>query len=168
MAFLDELFSRVDIDYRQHRELEQLRVELADARLDAAPRRALGALLQRVERLELINRALVELIVAKGLVTADELSVMTQQVDLLDGVEDGRISAEVHARAPTCGACGRYVNPARAACVYCGEAVAEAVKPRRPARAVTCAMCAASVPERSTYFTSRGVICEPCFIESEG
>ena len=164
MAFFDDVFYRFDIDSRQHMDIERLKFDLESAQIgEANTARALRQVVRRVEQLEMMNRTLLEVLLAKGLCTRDELEVMMQQIDLLDGVEDGRISAQVHEQAPTCGTCGRYVNPKRTACVYCETPVAQQTKQRAPVRTVTCSSCAATVPERSTYFGEAGVVCSACF-----
>ncbi len=147
--------------YRHSREIEELQMQVNHA---PDHTRALQAMQARLNQVELLNRSLIELLTAKGVLTEQELSVMMQQVDLLDGVEDGKISAQVHANAPRCGACGRYANPKRQQCVYCGEQLRiKAAQKARPVRMVTCAQCRSDVPEQSTYYAEQGVLCEGCF-----
>ncbi|MEL6344709.1 MAG: hypothetical protein AAFV53_16450 [Myxococcota bacterium] len=166
MSFFDNLF--VPPEVRNQREIDALKVQV-----ESTPdhTQAIRTMQGRIDQLELMNKALVELLLHKKVVTQSELSVMVQQLDLLDGVEDGKLSTHTHHNAPTCGSCGRYVNPKRATCVYCGASMtaAERAKPRPPIQpTVTCSRCAKTVPESWTYYSSQGVVCEPCFDVMDG
>jgi len=166
MSTFDDFFASISYEYRQHRDIERLKQEVSG--VDDLMAYVHG-LRERVDQLELLNKALLELVVAKGVIDHDELSVMLQQIDLLDGIEDGKISPQVHARAPACGSCGRYINPKRPACVYCGTAIASASGPApRPTRTVSCSACGSTVAESDSYYSSRGVVCQPCFVSLEG
>jgi formylmethanofuran dehydrogenase subunit E len=91
-----------------------------------------------------------------------------QEGGLLVGIEDGRLTTEVHEDAPTCGECDRYINPRRKECVYCGAAIEYTRPPKtrkRQVRKVECERCAGVVPQRSTYYTTHGLLCERCFVE---
>ena len=71
----------------------------------------------QVERMALLNQALWELLRDKlGLSDAD-LERMAQEVDLRDGVADGKITAQ----AVKCPACQRVNNSRRGRCMYCGQ-----------------------------------------------
>ena len=117
----------------------------------------------RVDRLELLNRALLDLLLHHNVVDRNELSVMMQQVDLLDGVEDGAISESVHDAAPTCGACGRYVNPSRSHCVYCNTEMRSTGGKAPSLRMVDRSTCGTRIEERQSYFSDSGVVCSGCF-----
>ncbi len=147
-----------------HNDLNNLRAELhsigdtsgSDRRLDSAER--------RLDRLELAIDGLVELLKAKSLLTDDELALAIQRVDLADGVEDGRIGPDEAAEARACPSCSRPLNPARKRCVYCdAEIPAAQPRPQPAPRLTACDRCAGEVPERSTYITANGVVCEPCY-----
>ena len=72
---------------------------------------------ERVERLSLLNQALWELLREKlGLSDAD-LERMAQEVDLRDGIADGKMTA----RAVRCPACARVNNSRHPQCRYCGQ-----------------------------------------------
>jgi hypothetical protein len=164
MSFFDDLFPNFDGDHQQNRKIRDLHTEVANASFDSEIHgRAIRLLTRRVDQLELMNRALLELLLHAGVVDRDGLSVMMQQVDLLDGVEDGVVSPQVHAAAPTCGACGRYVNPERATCVYCQTPMTTKAEKKAPVRTVVCSSCSATVPERSSYYSESGVVCGACF-----
>lgn len=165
MSTFDDFFATISYEYRQQRDIERLKQEVSS--IDDLGIYVRG-LRERVDQLELLNKAMLELLLAKDVLSQDELSVMLQQIDLLDGIEDGKISPKVHARAPTCGSCGRYVNPRRSACVYCGTALGTApAEPPRPIRVVSCSVCEGSVPERDSYYSERGVVCQSCFASLE-
>jgi hypothetical protein len=158
------------MEYRHEQYQEQVMDDLSRDQAALAKRVGQGIREshERVDQLELMVKALVELVLAKGIATRDEMSVLMQQLDLLDGVEDGRLGKETHADAPSCASCGRYVNPQRPKCVYCGgEVVVEAKKEApRPRPTVTCAGCGSEVPEDQTFFTENGLRCEICFTRS--
>ncbi len=165
MGTFDHMFAFYS-DVDQQEDIDNLKSEMM-----ALPnlRPLLDRMNARIGKLELLNRTLTELLLSKKIITRDELSVMMQQVDLLDGVEDGEISSHLHANAPTCDACGRYVNPKRTDCVYCGVKISMAAAKRRikPVRNVDCTKCGAVVPESTTYFGAGGVICETCFEDED-
>ena len=129
----------------------------------------------RVERLELITTAMAELLARKKVASADELDVLTQQIDLLDGREDGKISREVRGEAPRCVRCTRFLNPRRRECIYCHTPIvakAEGASPYRGGGTVNevsspptvqCAACRAWIPRPESYFTDSGLRCGRCF-----
>jgi hypothetical protein len=75
------------------------------------------ALEDQVERLALLNQALWELLRGKLGFTDADLERIAQEVDLRDGVADGKITA----RAVKCPACQRVNNSRRGQCMYCGQ-----------------------------------------------
>ena len=69
-------------------------------------------------RLLLIVRALWEIVQAQHGLDNDVLAKKIQEIDLRDGVLDGRyVKAEVR----KCSACGRVMNRKHRQCLYCGE-----------------------------------------------
>lgn len=71
----------------------------------------------QVEKLILVNQALVELLIAKLGMSEAEIIDKVIEVDLRDGTQDGRMNG-----APTkCTECGRPVNPNKKRCLYCGH-----------------------------------------------
>lgn len=172
MSILDDIFESgfvFDSEYRQRRDIQQLQQQISELPYQSSQ---LDGAAMRINQLELLCAALVELLMARGLTTPAELRVLMQQVDLADGVEDGRKSQHVHTKAPRCSSCQRYVNPNREACVYCGTPKAKTeAQPGAPAPKprpdIECKRCKRLVPESETYFTGRGLVCGPCF-ESTG
>jgi len=168
MSMLDDLFDSaffLDSEYRQRRDIQRLQQEISSVP-DLRPQ--LRTAIARIDQLELLCSTLAELLVAKGITTPAELRVLMQQVDLADGVEDGRISKTVHDASPRCSQCQRFLNPARTACVYCGTPMAQAVPPApapKPRPNVDCKRCRRVVPESDTYFTDHGLVCSSCFAE---
>lgn len=74
---------------------------------------------RRLDRTELLLEAVVRVVRDRNLVSEEAIRELIAQIDLEDGVEDGRIGQDRSARAPKCHSCGRPVNPRRTQCVYC-------------------------------------------------
>lgn len=170
MSIFDDVFDSAfffDSEYRQRRDIQWLKQQLT-----AAPSQAqTQAQAARIDQLELLCAALVELLVAKGVTNPAELRVLMQQVDLADGVEDGRKSVSPREASPRCACCQRFLNPAREACVYCGTPMARAVPPPpapKPRPMVECVACRRVVTEGDSYFTGRGLMCSTCFAQGAG
>lgn len=158
MSYWDKLF---DTEWAQRDDIDALQVEAESAADQAAElRRALREERRRVSRLELTLEALIEVLRERKALTRDEVAVMVQQIDLADGVEDGRIGPDRVAAAPKCHVCGRPVNPRRDRCLYCGEPIQLGHTP--PVRTARCARCGTEVPEIDTYFSEFGLICGAC------
>ena len=150
-----------DSEFDQRKDIEQLKEQMLHT---PDPSRMIQPLVERIDRLELLCKSLTELIVSKGVATREELSVVTQQLDLADGVEDGKISSRVRKRAPRCSSCGRFINPRRSHCVYChAEVVAAAADSPPPERMTSCGGCGKQVPESGTFYTANGLRCDACF-----
>ena len=175
MGFFEEMFDPVylfDSGHKQRRDIEKLRSAVVDS-FDAQTPADVARLMTRVDQMQLMVNALVEIIERKGLATREELTVMVQQIDLLDGVEDGKMR-QVWSDAPRCGSCNNYVNPEREVCVYCqtpirrmeagGAPYRGGAPPSAPEpRLATCAMCGERVPQAQTYFTGDGeLVCSRC------
>jgi len=71
----------------------------------------------QVERLSLLNQALWELIRDKAGLTDADLERMANEIDLRDGVADGKIGGG----AVSCPTCRRVSNAKHFKCLYCGE-----------------------------------------------
>ncbi|GMW00980.1 MAG: hypothetical protein AMXMBFR84_21170 [Candidatus Hydrogenedentota bacterium] len=71
----------------------------------------------QVQRLMLLNQALWELLREKLNVTDAELEQKAAEIDLRDGVQDGRLT-EVGMRCPSC---NRVSNSKHWKCLYCGQ-----------------------------------------------
>ncbi|MFK7990420.1 MAG: hypothetical protein AB8I08_30640 [Sandaracinaceae bacterium] len=172
MRFLDEMFDPTfafDSDRQQRRDLETLRGEVAAG----ASQTEVERLKRQVSQLQLLTRALATLLETKGLATPEELEVLVQQIDLLDGVEDGQMSEEVWHGAARCDHCQHFLNPAREQCLYCGRAQTGegpggpyrggASTKREAPRLATCGTCGNQVPQQQTYFTDEGQLqCGTC------
>jgi DNA repair exonuclease SbcCD ATPase subunit len=76
-----------------------------------------------VGELALLSKTLMRLIVEKGTCTGQELEAMLHQVDLADGVADGRVTKIRPEATVTCPGCGRSVPAERKQCLYCGRAM---------------------------------------------
>lgn len=75
-----------------------------------------------IERLVLVNRAMWELLAAKTGCTEQELMKKVEELDLSDGIADGKMKT-----APrSCTSCGRPLGRRRAHCLYCGAKDASA------------------------------------------
>lgn len=76
-------------------------------------------LTQQVDRLTLASQALWELLRDHGDLTEDKLASKMLEVDLRDGVQDGRIGpGKTH-----CPSCKRLTGTHRDICLYCGADV---------------------------------------------
>lgn len=130
-----------------------------------------AALSDRVQKLELVVEALIGVLSQRTGLTAQELAVAIQRVDLRDGVEDGAMGPDQTRDAPSCPKCRRPRNPARTNCLYCGNGdppivprhLAAAQEPAAPVRTVVCGGCGNTVPERDTWFTGNGLRCNDCY-----
>lgn len=182
MGFFEDQFKSdflFDNEYRQRRDLQDLQNEAIET---AATTHALSYRVQQLEttvnQLQLLANALVSVIETKQLATREELEVLVQQIDLLDGREDGKLNPEAWSEAPRCKNCNHYVNPSREVCLYCGSSLAlqgatvggpyrggaSAENEEPPPRTATCAACGTQVPQSMTYFTDQGELhCTGCY-----
>ncbi len=71
----------------------------------------------RVDRLALICMAMWSLIQSETNLTEDDLLERVKQIDLTDGVADGKITRHV----ARCGQCDRPVSSRHTRCIYCGS-----------------------------------------------
>jgi hypothetical protein len=71
---------------------------------------------EKVERLVLVNRAMWELVREAHGFTEEQLFEKVLEIDLRDGVQDGKLKKHV----ATCANCGRKISPRRKKCLYCG------------------------------------------------
>ena len=83
---------------------------------DLAVQQELRDLNHQVQRLSLLNQALWELLSEKYGIPESELAAKIKEVDLRDGVEDGKITET----AVQCPKCGRVSNSKHYKCLYCG------------------------------------------------
>ena len=162
MSFWSHLF---DSELKQRKDIERLRVDF-EAVYDGSD--ALHRMVREQElhiaRLELTVEGLVSVLRARHVMSGDELALAIQRIDLADGREDGRIALEPDTSAPECPACARPVNPTRRQCVYCDTRFEPGdLVQAKGVRMLGCASCASTVPERTTWFTERGVVCDSCY-----
>ena len=115
-----------DSEWSQRSDIEKLKVQAArsskHAEFAKATQKARIAELERdVGELALLSKALMQIILERQLCTGEELEALMREIDLADGVEDGRISkGEVKKKRKRKG-CGRTVSRKRKKCLYCGE-----------------------------------------------
>jgi len=101
--------------------------QVAEARSDAAQAKDEVSLqkgrIQDLEfalnRMALANQALWELLRERVGITEDELLARITEVDLRDGVKDGRMTPQL----ASCPSCGRTVNTRNSRCIFCGAAL---------------------------------------------
>lgn len=88
------------------------RAEMKASTLEARVRE----LEHHIERLSLLNQALWELLRDRARLTDAQLEQKAHEIDLRDGVEDGRMT-KTGLQCPTC---GRISNSKHWKCLYCG------------------------------------------------
>jgi hypothetical protein len=74
------------------------------------------------EQLMLAVTALAEIHCERFGLTTDELADKIREIDLRDGVLDGKVNPQ----AKRCPNCGRETKPTRTACLYCGTPLPDA------------------------------------------
>jgi len=79
--------------------------------------RELRVLEERLDKLILVNTALWSLVQERTGLTEDDLVQRVQQIDLQDGVADGKITRMLQ----KCGRCGRTVSRRHRKCLFCGS-----------------------------------------------
>jgi hypothetical protein len=83
-------------DFYQHTQIEKARSEAAEARAELASVRSGGGdvdaarLQTTLEEFALATKALQRTLVEKGICTSDEFAKTLREIDLEDGVEDGK------------------------------------------------------------------------------
>jgi len=95
----------------------QARAEQGVAAAEDAQNRV-SSLEWKVDKLTLINMALIELLTAHVGLTEAQLLEKMQEIDLRDGKQDGKPPETV---APLCEACGRTYSKRHNHCLYCGH-----------------------------------------------
>ena len=73
---------------------------------------------ERLDRMALACTALWELLRERTSLTEEDLMKKVQEIDLRDGVPDGKISKKELRR---CSKCGRTMSPRHRRCLYCGN-----------------------------------------------
>ncbi len=74
-------------------------------------------LAERMDKLILVNMALWSLLQEKTGLTEKDLEDRVEQIDLEDGVADGKVTRTVQ----ECPNCGRRVSPRHKRCLFCGN-----------------------------------------------
>ena len=129
MALWDYLF---DSEYKQRDDINTLQASTGlAAEQSGRNARTLQSLQRRVDQQDLLIEALFRIVKDKGLVRDVEIRETIAQIDLEDGVEDGKMGRNRTKKAPKCPNCERPVNRKRTHCVYCNTALATADKPYR-------------------------------------
>ena len=108
--------------------LQDFRVQSADKKSSAAMSRSAAAnhvalkgqaqidrLQEQVDYLSIVCVSLAELLEETG-ISSYELKRKIEEVDLRDGVKDGKLR-----QSNLCGGCGRKIAVRRATCIYCGH-----------------------------------------------
>jgi hypothetical protein len=75
----------------------------------------------RVDRLSMVCQAMWELLRDKTKLTDEDVIKQMQQIDLRDGVADGKMTRQTL----VCPECGRNVSSRREQCLYCGTWLAK-------------------------------------------
>ena len=93
-------------------EIQQRHVEAKAAEAAGAAKDLAG----RFDRLVLISMAMWSFLSEKTGVTEEQLMERVKQIDLMDGVPDGKLRATI----AKCAQCGRIMAPRHTRCIYCG------------------------------------------------
>ena len=88
----------------------------AKTRANQAQERSI-ALEDRLDKLTLITMAVWELLREKAKLTEADLLEKVQELDLRDGVPDGKVTRGIS----QCPKCGRNMSPRHQRCMYCGS-----------------------------------------------
>lgn len=97
--------------------LRQVEVPKTARKEDLGLRQKVRDLEHHVARLSLLNQALWELIRERLQLTDADLERVAHDIDLRDGVEDGKITGT----PVRCPSCGRVSNSKHYKCLYCGQ-----------------------------------------------
>ena len=99
---------------------EQYEIGSAAARVEIQNRKPNASIQQleaRVDKLLLVCRSMWELVRDNTSLTEDDLMDKVLELDLRDGVADGKMQQGVQ----KCVHCGRTLSPRHARCLYCGR-----------------------------------------------
>ncbi len=115
-----------DSDFSQRTDIERLKDAAAHGN-SAARRQVRGlegevaVLRDEIAELALVNRTLMRLVVERGLCSAEDLAATLREIDLEDGVADGKVT---HAdSSEVCAGCRRNPGKDKPRCVWCGHPV---------------------------------------------
>ncbi len=123
MSIFDYLF---DNEWSQRSDIEELKSQTADlagARgvADATQKARIKQLEEGVGELALLCKTLMRMLLEKGVCTGQEINALMKQLDLEDGVEDGRVTKTAGKAGGRCPKCDHAVMAARKRCLYCGH-----------------------------------------------
>ena len=103
----------------QQRQIGEAKTDAARATSRAATAdRNVEALIDRLDKLTLVNMAVWSLVREQLELTEEQLVERVREIDLADGVEDGKVTRTV----AKCPKCGRVMSPRHKKCIYCGSA----------------------------------------------
>ena len=105
-------------EFRQSGQIQRAQDDAAAAKSRAAQvGTRVEDLERRVDRLALACQALWEILRTNLGMSDEQIREKMGEIDLRDGVADGRITAQV----ANCTQCGRVVRTSRENCLYCGH-----------------------------------------------
>ena len=102
---------------------QQRRINEVDDKAGNAGRKAtdfqhrVRLLEEQVDRLALVNLAMWHLLRERAKLTDEHLAAKVREIDLLDGVEDGKLTRA----AAQCPRCNRTLSARHKRCLYCGH-----------------------------------------------
>lgn len=102
-------------DLFQQNQINELQDQFARDKSTASSR--IAEFEDRLDRLALVHTAMFELMCERLKITQDDIARKIQQVDLRDGVADGKLGT---IPAAPCRSCQRPISRKHARCLYCG------------------------------------------------
>lgn len=97
---------------------------------DESARSEIERLQARLEQQNLLLQTVITVLLDKGLVNEEQFRGYLEQVDGLDGSQDGKLAED---RKPlTCKECGGKNSPDKSTCMYCGKGLLKPSPIRRP------------------------------------
>lgn len=109
----------MDIFWGMHQQsrIYQAEAKASEAAADSREVRAdVRHLVDAIDRVLLVNRAMWELLSERTNLTEQDLVAKVTEVDLRDGKEDGRLRTDVR----KCAKCERTLHKRHLRCLYCG------------------------------------------------
>jgi len=104
---------------QQENRIAEAKAQASHARDDLSHyKRRIDELEFSLNRVTLASQAVWEILRARLEISQEELLAKINEIDLRDGVQDGRITPYV----TNCPKCNRVVNSKSARCIYCGAA----------------------------------------------
>ena len=122
-----------DTEWMQRMDIEELRDQERAMRsemyfLDKKSAKAkdqLKVLQHEVGELALVCKTLMRIILEKGLCTGKELGELMHEIDLEDGVADGRVTPKGPQNSDICPECDHTIKGGKKRCLYCGYQLPE-------------------------------------------